>query len=707
MCASVRFRSVTSCLALTLLMLLCVAPQASADTAPKWTDAQLTGFSDVIVRGRVTSVAVASDASGVYTYVSLDVAEVLKGAIADRQITIKQLGGRIGSTALQIAGQPTFEVGEDALLFLEVRPRDHTLSVTAQWQGKFTIKAAANGGLAARQTPGVSTRGVLSDSSRVADAWLDSLRRLVREAPAASSQAIDTSAPARAIASSDPGWSSAVGAVWNAASVRVDRMGSGQSGLRDGGEKQLNDAAAYWTAAGLATLETGGLQPSGCFSARLPDGRISVGVDSCGELSPTGGTLALSGGWIDYSTDAAAFLGGGVITNGGAAAAGVFAQASCFGRVAMHELGHTLGLADSADGTGVMAPLLVCDSGFGSAISTDAAGVTLTPAGAQNSAPGPMFVPQRRVTAGSGTHADATPKVACAVGCAITVGAGVSTPTAPTNLTASLSGSTLTLSWTALGIVEAAPTSYIIEAGTGAGKTDVANFSTGSTATTLVLAVGGNVTLFVRVRATNSAGTSDPSNEVSVIVGNPTTVPGPPTGLVVAASGSTVALSWTAPTTGVVTSYVIEAGTSPGLVNLANFSTGNSLTSFSAAGVGSGTYFVRVRSSNASGVSAPSNEAVLIVGASCGTLGAPSNLTAAVSGSTVILGWTAGSGATSYRLQVGSSPGKIDLLDTTLPSTSTTLTATNVGSGSYFVRLRSLNSCSQSAASNEVLVFIK
>ena len=78
MCPSVRFRSITSCLALTLMMFLCVASQAFADTAPKWTDAQLTGFSDVILRGRVASVQVASDASGVYTYVSLDVAEVLK-----------------------------------------------------------------------------------------------------------------------------------------------------------------------------------------------------------------------------------------------------------------------------------------------------------------------------------------------------------------------------------------------------------------------------------------------------------------------------------------------------------------------------------------------------------------------------------------------------------------------------------------------------
>ena len=72
------------------------------------------GFADVILRGRVTGLGVALDerVGSPYTYVAVDVTEVLKGAVPERHVTIKQLGGRIGSTALEIAGQPTFTTGE-------------------------------------------------------------------------------------------------------------------------------------------------------------------------------------------------------------------------------------------------------------------------------------------------------------------------------------------------------------------------------------------------------------------------------------------------------------------------------------------------------------------------------------------------------------------------------------------------------------------
>jgi hypothetical protein len=59
---------------------------------------------------------------------------------------------------------------------------------------------------------------------------------------------------------------------------------------------------------------------------------------------------------------------------------------------------------------------------------------------------------------------------------------------------------------------------------------------------------------------------------------------------------------------------VLEAGSFTGAANLANIDTLSTATSFFAPGVGSGTYFVRVRAKNACGVSAPSNEIVVPVG---------------------------------------------------------------------------------------------
>jgi len=44
--------------------------------------------------------------------------------------------GVVGDTALVIGGQAHFDVGEEVLVFLDVRPRDRTFSVAELAQGK-------------------------------------------------------------------------------------------------------------------------------------------------------------------------------------------------------------------------------------------------------------------------------------------------------------------------------------------------------------------------------------------------------------------------------------------------------------------------------------------------------------------------------------------------------------------------------------------
>jgi hypothetical protein len=186
------------------------------------------------------------------------------------------------------------------------------------------------------------------------------------------------------------------------------------------------------------------------------------------------------------------------------------------------------------------------------------------------------------------------------------------------------------------------------------------------------------------------------------------TLTGTPLNLSGSSSGSTVTLNWSAPIAGdPVTTYVIEAGSSTGLSNLANFSTGNTLTAFSASGIGAGSYYVRVRALNASGMtSAASNEWILIVGGTFCTAppGAPSALSATPTGSTVSLAWTApasaGCPATSYLLQAGSSPGLSNLANSNVGNT-TSYVASGVGNGIYYVRVRASNAFGQSAPSNE------
>ena len=183
-----------------------------------------------------------------------------------------------------------------------------------------------------------------------------------------------------------------------------------------------------------------------------------------------------------------------------------------------------------------------------------------------------------------------------------------------------------------------------------------------------------------------------------------------PTGLATSSSGSSVTLAWVAPATGgAPTAYIIEAGSAASRADLANFSTGNTATSFSASGVGAGSYFVRVKATNAAGTSAASNEAVLVVGGGCaGAPGPPSGLAVVSnSGGTVVLSWTAASGIpTSYIVEAGSAPGTANLANSDLGSNATSLTATSVGRGTYFVRIRGKNACGTGAASNELTLVV-
>jgi choice-of-anchor C domain-containing protein len=199
----------------------------------------------------------------------------------------------------------------------------------------------------------------------------------------------------------------------------------------------------------------------------------------------------------------------------------------------------------------------------------------------------------------------------CIGACPPAPGQGLpSVPGAPTNFRAAVSGSAVTFSWTA-AVPGGVPSSYIVEAGRFSGASDITVFDTASAATSLTVASVPAGTYFVRMRARNVAGTSGPSNEVTVVVGgSPCTIPGAPTLALTSFISGSVALTWTTPTGG-ATTYVIEAGSSAGLTNLANSDLGSAATTLFASGLGAGPYFVRVRARNACGLGPPSNEIVL------------------------------------------------------------------------------------------------
>jgi predicted phage tail protein len=271
-----------------------------------------------------------------------------------------------------------------------------------------------------------------------------------------------------------------------------------------------------------------------------------------------------------------------------------------------------------------------------------------------------------------------------------------------------VSGSIVTLTWNA-PVGGDPPTSYQVQAGSSAGQTNIASFDTGGTATSLAVFNVPAGTYYIRIRAVNSAGASGSSNEVQAVVGGapPCASLAAPTGLVATINGTAVTLSWTAPTGCAPTSYVIQAGSTPGASNLANFSTGSTATSFTAVGVGPGTYYVRVLSAANGAASVPSTEIVFTVG-TCGTApNPPTNLQATVSGSTIVFTWAppaTGCTPASYLLQAGTASGASNLASVAINGTS--FTASGVGNGTYYVRVLAVNAVGPSAPSNEVAVTV-
>ena len=97
-------------------------------------------------------------------------------------------------------------------------------------------------------------------------------------------------------------------------------------------------------------------------------------------------------------------------------------------------------------------------------------------------------------------------------------------PAAPASLTGAPSGSTVTLSW----LPVAGALSYVIEAGTSAGASNVATLDTASTATSFTAPGLPAGTYDIRIRARNACGTSATSNEVVLTVGGGPPPPPPP-----------------------------------------------------------------------------------------------------------------------------------------------------------------------------------
>jgi hypothetical protein len=248
-------------------------------------------------------------------------------------------------------------------------------------------------------------------------------------------------------------------------------------------------------------------------------------------------------------------------------------------------------------------------------------------------------------------------------------------PGPPINLTASVNGTTVTLTWTAPAFQDAPVSSYLIDVGSAANFTvpNVLSLDTFSTSTTLQASGVAFGTYYVRIRARNALGVSAPSNEVQVSVGTvtlpPPGCPGPPRSLTGGGSVGSVSLSWLPPLNGGAQSYIIEAGSSSGAANLAVFNNGPA-TAFATGGVPAGVYYIRVRAAAAGCPSSVASNQIVV------TVSAPSAGNPFV---TLTLAYTCSpctGDPDNYALNVDCVNGRCTVFRTSNASRSGTITAT-------------------------------
>jgi hypothetical protein len=271
-------------------------------------------------------------------------------------------------------------------------------------------------------------------------------------------------------------------------------------------------------------------------------------------------------------------------------------------------------------------------------------------------------------------------------------------PSPPINLSASpVPPRGLALQWQN---VAPSPVATVIEAGSASGLSDLAVVETAADVTSFQVGSVPDGTYYVRLRSRTSAGLSGPSVELVLAVVSGCLVPQPHQGLSALVAGGSVTLSWTLHPS--ATGVRLEAGSAPGEVDI--FSGEIGLQSSLAATAPPGTYYVRVRSSNACGVGPPSNEVLVAVMVP----EAPTAFSASTIGFVVTFQWNppAGHAPAGYVLEAGSSPGQRDLASLPLGPGTTMFSVPGVPNGTYYVRVRAANTAAAGPPSNELRLVV-
>lgn len=121
-----------------VLTLTLLATSAFATTLLKLDLATMTAKSERIVHGTVKQIEPRKEGGRIFTHVTLEAREHLKGEAED-EVTFRLLGGRMGDLVTIVHGSPDFALGEEVVVFLERPKGSEHLVVTGMSQGKFRV----------------------------------------------------------------------------------------------------------------------------------------------------------------------------------------------------------------------------------------------------------------------------------------------------------------------------------------------------------------------------------------------------------------------------------------------------------------------------------------------------------------------------------------------------------------------------------------
>jgi hypothetical protein len=572
-----------------LFALLLAASIAEASSGPRWTPAELAEFADIVITGRVETISSAFDheVNAIYTYVTVDVTEVLKGDIETERITIKQLGGASAGFVLSVTDQATFTIGEDVLLYLEARPRDGTLYTSALWQGKWNVQRGWRGQqVAVRQSPGI--HGDIKESQALSDArtFAAAAGRSMADRIVTDPIVIEPTA-ADAVPRASAGFN-LLGPFRYVHSPVVEVQASGQPGLAGGGFTQVQTSIHRWNSAGSSFrfVFGGGNGAPRCSGEMLGNGRVTITfMDPCGEMSNSGGTLALGGSYYVAGEggslngqDFDRAVEGFIVNNDSPTALSYLTNPGCFEDVQTHELGHVLGLNHSSDPGALMYATIdgtTCRSGARGLMRDDIEGV--------------LFIYGRTSTVSSFTP-----------------------PTAPVNVQVMTQLPQLTVTWSELPLdTAAAATSYRVDfrAGHADGGPIVASVTQTGKALTVVVPPGVSGPFNVVITGINAAGAGPSSERRDFVIGVSNSgcaaAPQAVTQLTGTISNGFARVNWAA--SAGATRYLIQAGSTRGASDLFSTTDLGASTSAGAPVPADFSGWVRVYAGNACGVSAPSD----------------------------------------------------------------------------------------------------